>query len=83
MSAPLFPNPTIMPSGFNDDKKSDKKFAKVMKEYSKSVLHSGSGDIVKNPKQAQAIAFSESKKDYRMKQADRKNADRYGIGKKK
>ena len=44
-------------------KKGQKKIAKVMREFKKGKLHSGkSGKIVKNPKQAIAIAISESKK---------------------
>ena len=44
--------------------KSKKKVEKVMKEYKSESLHSGSkkGPIVKNPKQAIAIALSESRK---------------------
>jgi hypothetical protein len=39
-----------------------KKVAKVMREFKKRKLHSGkSGKIVKNPKQAIAIALSEAK----------------------
>lgn len=38
------------------------KFKVVMAEYGKGTLHSGSGDIVTNFKQALAIAYSESKK---------------------
>lgn len=40
------------------------KVKKVMKEYKAGELHSGSkkGPIVKNPKQAVAIALSEAKK---------------------
>lgn len=34
----------------------------VMEEFKRGTLHSGSGDIVKDPKQAVAIAYSESKK---------------------
>jgi len=34
----------------------------VMKEYKRGTLHSGSGDIVTNPKQAVAIGLSESRK---------------------
>ena len=34
----------------------------VMKEFKRGSLHSGSGDIVKNPKQAIAIAISEKKR---------------------
>ena len=41
-----------------------KKIAKVMREFKHNELHSGSkkGPLVKNPKQAIAIAISESKK---------------------
>jgi len=42
---------------------SQKKVGKVMREFKKGELHSGkSGKIVKNPKQAIAIALSESGK---------------------
>lgn len=34
----------------------------VMAEFERGTLHSGSGDIVTNPKQAVAIAYSESKR---------------------
>ena len=34
----------------------------VMKEFKRGTLHSGSGDIVTNPKQAIAIALSEARK---------------------
>lgn len=42
-----------------------KKIKKVMEEWKSGKLHSGSkkGPIVSNQKQAQAIAFSEAKKD--------------------
>jgi hypothetical protein len=45
--------------------KGQKKVAKVMKEYSKGKLHSGSkkGPKVTNKKQAEAIAISEAKKE--------------------
>ena len=39
----------------------------VMKEYKRGTLHSGSGSIVSNPKQAIAIALSEAKKTKRKK----------------
>lgn len=41
-----------------------KKFSKVMHEYKEKTLHSGSkkGPVVVNPKQAEAIAYSEAKK---------------------
>jgi len=42
--------------------KGQKKVSMVMKEFKKGKLHSGkSGKIVKNPKQAIAIALSEAK----------------------
>lgn len=43
--------------------KSEKKISKVMREYKSGALHSGSkkGPVVKNPKQALAIALSEAK----------------------
>jgi hypothetical protein len=42
--------------------KGQKKVAKVMREFKKGKLHSGkSKKIVKNPKQAIAIALSEAK----------------------
>lgn len=49
------------------------KMKKVMKEFSKGVLHSGSkqGPVVKNPKQAVAIAYSEARK---AREAHRKKA---------
>jgi hypothetical protein len=42
--------------------KAQKKVSKVMREYSKGELHSGSkkGPVVKSPKQAIAIAMSEA-----------------------
>jgi hypothetical protein len=45
-------------------KKLEKKFKKVMHEFGESKLHGGSkkGPVVTNPKQAQAIAFSEAGK---------------------
>ena len=43
--------------------KAAKKTAKVMREFKAGTLHSGKGGkIVKNPKQAIAIALSEAKK---------------------
>jgi hypothetical protein len=36
------------------------KVAVVMSEFKRGTLHSGSGDTVKNPKQALAIAMSEA-----------------------
>ena len=43
--------------------KAQKKIGKVMGEFKEGTLHSGKGGpVVKNPKQAIAIAISESKK---------------------
>lgn len=44
--------------------KEKKKVKKVMKEFAKGELHSGSkkGPVVTNPKQAVAIAYSEERK---------------------
>ena len=42
-------------------KKQDAKVSKVMREYKKGGLHSGKGGpVVKNPRQALAIALSEA-----------------------
>ena len=43
--------------------KAEAKISKVMREYKTGTLHSGKGGpVVKNPKQAIAIAISESKR---------------------
>ena len=43
--------------------KSEAKISKVMREYKAGTLHSGKGGpVVKNPKQAVAIALSQSRK---------------------
>ena len=49
----------------------------VMKEYSKGTLHSGSGAIVKSPKQAMAIGYAEAG-EHKKKQShkDKMAADR-------
>ena len=45
-----------------------KKIPVVMKEFGRGLLHSGSGAIVKNPKQALAIGYSEAgEKGYKTK----------------
>jgi hypothetical protein len=51
-------------AGYGRAPKGTKKFKKVMREYKKGDLHSGSrkGPKVTNPKQAVAIAYSEAKK---------------------
>lgn len=50
-------------------KKKEEKIKKVMKEFSKGDLHSGSkkGPIVSNPKQAVAIGYSEARKNSKSK----------------
>jgi hypothetical protein len=48
--------------------KFNKKVKKVMREYKSGSLHSGkSGPVVKDPKQAQAIALSEARKTTKQK----------------
>ena len=48
--------------------KAEKKISKVMTEFGKGQLHSGKGGkVVKNPKQAFAIAMSEAGKSMRVK----------------
>ena len=43
--------------------KAEKKISKVMREYKAGELHSGKGGkVVKNPKQAVAIALSQAEK---------------------
>lgn len=43
--------------------KADKKVATVMREFKKGELHSGKGGpVVKNPRQALAIALSEARR---------------------
>ena len=56
--------------------KAAKKISKVMGEYKSGKLHSGgTGKVVKNPKQAMAIAMSESGKSLPMRgQRTAKNA---------
>jgi len=50
----------------NMKSKGQKKISKVMKEFGKGKLHSGSkkGPVVENPKQAVAIALSEAGMSY-------------------
>jgi len=51
------------------------KIADVMEEFKKGKLHSGSkkGPLVKNPKQAIAIAFSETRRDVKKRKKRVKN----------
>ncbi len=54
-----------------------KKVGKVMREFKEGTLHSGkSGSVVKNPKQAVAIALSEARK---VKKAVGGSTDGYAI----
>jgi len=55
-------------------KRSDMKFDKVLTEFDKGTLHSGSkkGRKVKNPKQAVAIAYSEARRGYKKKKSKKK-----------
>ncbi len=57
------------------------KFKKVMTEYGEGTLKSSSGSQVTNPKQAEAIAASESGQSNNGYKKNNK-ADRYGIRKK-
>ena len=64
--APYVFNPRHLKKGglaYAKGPKAEKKVAKVMREYKKGELHSGSkkGPVVKNPKQAIAIALSEAR----------------------
>ena len=55
----------LLPRSCTDMKKTkaEAKIGKVMREYKAGTLHSGKGGaVVKNPKQAIAIAISESKR---------------------
>lgn len=53
-------------------KKQEAKISKVMREYKAGGLHSGKGGpIVKNPKQAVAIALSQAKMSKPMKKSGR------------
>lgn len=68
-----------------DKKRSDliatPKFKKVMQEYSNGTLKTSSGQQVNSPKQAKAIAASESGQSYNDQSKKFKNADRFGMRK--
>lgn len=55
------------------------KFKKVMQEYGNGTLKSSSGADVNGPKQAEAIAASESGQSYNQAPKNKKDHDRYGI----
>lgn len=55
------------------------KFKKVMAEYGNGTLKTSSGGQVNGPKQAEAIAASESGQSYNQQTKKQKNADRYGM----
>lgn len=57
------------------------KFKKVMAEYGNGTLKTSSGGQVNGPKQAEAIAASESGQSYNQQTKKFKNADRYGMRK--
>lgn len=57
------------------------KFKKVMQEYGNGTLKTSSGGQVNGPKQAEAIAASESGQSYNQKVKDAKNYDRFGVRK--
>ena len=59
------------------------KYKKVMQEYGNGTLKSSSGADVNGPKQAEAIAASESGQSYNQQSKKFKNADRYGMRGKK
>ncbi len=58
------------------------KFKKVMSEYGTGKLKSSNGQQVNSPKQAEAIAASESGQSYNQQSRKFKNADRFGMRKK-
>ncbi len=60
----------LMPNG---------KFKKVMAEYGNGSLKTSAGSQVTSPKQAEAIAASESGQSYNQQTRKQKNADRYGF----
>jgi hypothetical protein len=55
------------------------KFKKVMQEYGNGTLKSSSGADVNGPKQAEAIAASESGQSYNQQTKKQKTADRFGM----
>jgi hypothetical protein len=62
-------HPNVLGAGAKKRKKLKpaERSSAVMKEFARGTLHSGSGEIVKNPAQAKAIAISEAGKKKRKK----------------
>lgn len=65
---PLFPNPTKMPDSYQKEQQ-NKKFNNMNTSYGKNEMTSRSGAPVSE--------------EYRKQQSERKNADRYGMRRKK
>jgi hypothetical protein len=59
------------------------KFKKVMSEYGTGTLKSSNGQAVNSPKQAEAIAASESGQSYNQQRKKESKYDRYGVRSKK
>lgn len=57
------------------------KFKRVMSEYGNGTLKTSSGEQVNGPKQAEAIAASESGQSYNQHVNKKNNYDRYGLRK--
>ena len=55
------------------------KFKKVMAEYGTGKLKSSNGQQVNSPKQAEAIAASESGQSYNQQRRKESKYDRYGV----
>ena len=59
------------------------KFKKVMAEYGTGKLKSSNGQAVNSPKQAEAIAASESGQSYNQQRRKESKYDRFGVRRKK
>jgi hypothetical protein len=55
------------------------KFKKVMAEYGEGTLRTPNGQQVNSPKQAEAIAASESGQSYNQQTRNKRDYDRYGL----
>ncbi|PWU06761.1 MAG: hypothetical protein C5B43_01225 [Verrucomicrobia bacterium] len=67
---------------FKKDLIATPKFRKVMAEYGSGKLKTSSGQQVNSPKQAEAIAASESGQSYNQKTRKESKYDRYGVRRK-